>query len=396
MRKVCSIISCCALPFTSFSQMPCQATLINEYYSQAVQETTYNWSADEILARSPVTIPLVVHVVWKNSAENISDAQIQSQIEVLNRDFNAENEEVATLPAQFDHLSANLEISFCLTAITRTQTAFNGIGNAFVNENGTLKRRVCYHPLGGHDAIDPEHYLNIWISARSDGAAGDATYPSTAQTHPAEDGVFIAPEYFGTIGTTAVPYDKGRTVTHEIGHYLGLRHLWGDGGENTLCQNDDGVSDTPKQQYTYFSECPTHPSFSCGSADMFMNFMNYTNDACMAMFSLGQQALIQATLGGQRAGLLEGTCDPVSSTLVEEQDGFHILGKPSKEISLLLPEKALVKIAIFDLSGRLVWEEKRYGGGIIPLTIANLHAGVFFLVLEYPEKILTRKLIIAE
>ncbi|HMQ48574.1 MAG TPA: zinc-dependent metalloprotease [Saprospiraceae bacterium] len=397
MRKIYLIISCYALLSKSFSQMPCQAPLINQHYNSTIEVEQVGGAYDYTIPRSPVTIPVIVHVVWYNASENISDAQIMSQIEVLNRDFNAENNETTNVPAIFDHLIANLEISFCLTAITRRQSNISGIGNQFTNDAGVSKRRVCYQHLGGHDAIDPMHYLNIWISGRSDGAAGDATYPDVIQSNPAEDGVFIAPEYVGTLGSVSMPYHLGRTLTHEIGHYFNLRHLWGDGSGNNLCQDDDGVNDTPKQQYTYFNECPTHPSFSCGSADMFMNFMNYTNDACMAMFSLGQQALINATLGGLRAGLLDGSCEPVSSFFEEEQEDFQILGNPTRnEIRLFIPEKDPLKIAIFDVSGRLVWEEKGSGDGIVHLNGCSLNAGLFFLILEYPEKIMTKKLIIAE
>ncbi|RYF77048.1 MAG: zinc metalloprotease, partial [Cytophagaceae bacterium] len=132
------------------------------------------------------------------------------------------------------------------------------------------------------DPIDPAHNLNIWICNIGGGILGYAQFPGGSA---ATDGVVIGPQYFGNTGYVAAPYDKGRTATHEIGHWLNLRHIWGDAS----CGNDL-VADTPTQQTANYG-CPSFPHVTCGNGangDMYMNYMDYTNDPCMYMFTNGQ------------------------------------------------------------------------------------------------------------
>ena len=130
--------------------------------------------------RETAVLPVVVHVVWHSPEENISEAQVESQIEVLNQDFRALNLEVPDIHPLFKDLAADVEVEFCLTAITRTQTPWEGVSNLFAQG----KRRVCHTELGGKDAIDPAHYINIWVAGRSDGTLGSATFPEAAQRSP--------------------------------------------------------------------------------------------------------------------------------------------------------------------------------------------------------------------
>lgn len=269
------------------------------------------------------TIPVVVHIVYKNDSTNISDEQVQSQLDSLNVDFRKMNADVSKVPAVFANLVADVEIEFCLatldpsgnptTGITRTPTNVNEFGN-----NNSVKSDGS----GGKTPWDASRYLNIWVCDLVDGILGFATNPGT---NPAIDGVVIDYDNFGSIGTAEYPYNRGRTTTHELGHYLGLPHIWGNGG----CNLDDGISDTPLQEASY-DGCPTFGSpstMSCGSQDMFMNYMDYVDDRCMFMFTLEQADVMRFRLENDRSGLLQSApiaCDPTGG------EGCNNLTNPLK------------------------------------------------------------------
>ena len=249
--------------------------------------------------KAVITIPVVVHVVYNTTAQNVSDAQIQSQLNVLNKDFRKLNTDLNLIPSIFSSLVADAEINFCLanrdpsgnatTGIIRVQTS-----QASFSTNDGMKSAAS----GGSNAWSTNQYLNIWVCNMSGGILGYAQFPGGAA---ATDGVVIGYTCFGTTGTAQAPFNKGRTATHEVGHWLNLRHIWGD----ATC-GSDLVSDTPVHNTSNYS-CPSHPrSNSCGtSAEMFMNYMDYVDDACMQMFSNGQKARMQALFvsGGARASL---------------------------------------------------------------------------------------------
>ena len=240
-------------------------------------------------------IPTVVHVVYKTGEQNISDEQIASQIDVLNADFRKRNADVATAPAAFAPLASDARIQFALNEVTRTQTT----EDAFSDDDGV--KRVA-------GAWPADTYLNIWVCQLAGGLLGYAQFPGGPA---ATDGVVILHSGFGTTGTAATPFNLGRTTTHEVGHWLNLRHIWGDDG--TGCAGDDFVPDTPNQGGPNYGT-PTFPTVSCSNApngDMFMDYMDYVDDAAMVMFSLGQVVRMQATLDSSRSAI--GTsipCDP--------------------------------------------------------------------------------------
>ena len=258
--------------------------------------------------RGQSSIPVVVHVVWYSPEENISEQQIFSQLDVLNRDFQALND-LSIVPPGFRSLIASADISFCLatkdpegqpsSGILRRQTNIRQVAS---HRTGSQKT-ICYSELGGSDAWDPSRYLNIWVGSFGGLWVGEASPPeSTLQN---EDGIRIDPRYFGTTGTATPPYNLGHSLTHEIGHYLGLQHPWGAANDNKDCTQDDGIADTPLQSKSYFGECP-NSGFTCGTPDMTMNFMNWTDDACLAMFTPGQKKRMQEVLQGTRKGLISG------------------------------------------------------------------------------------------
>ena len=258
--------------------------------------------------RVQVTIPVVVNVVWNIASENISDAQIQSQIDVLNQDFRALNADRANTPSIFSGLIADFEINFCLASQDPSGNATTGIRRQQTSTTAfSSNDAVKFTAQGGLDAWDRNKYLNLWVCDLSGGLLGYAQFPGGAA---ATDGVVCDYLYFGTVGVATAPFNKGRTATHEIGHWLNLRHIWGDAN----C-GSDLVSDTPTHN-TSNAGCPTYPHLSTCSGtpvEMTMNYMDYTDDACMYMFTAGQKARAQALFvtGGSRVSLLSSNgCQP--------------------------------------------------------------------------------------
>ena len=267
-----------------------------------------------------ITIPVVIHVVYNSPQQNISDQQIQSQIEVLNNDFRRTNIDAMMTPSVWTSVAADCEIEFCLAktdpngnntnGITRTQTSQSSF-----SMHGDSVKDVS---TGGKDAWPNDDYLNIWICNLGSGLLGYATPPNSWIS--SDDGVVIGYNYFGTQGTVQAPYNKGRTTTHEVGHWLNLEHLWG--GSWGSCGNDN-VSDTPIQEEENYG-CPAFPhnANSCGTTngdgDMFMNYMDYTNDACMNMFTQGQKTRMIATINQSRQNLLNHNLCDNSTSVIDE------------------------------------------------------------------------------
>tara|TARA_B100001142_G_scaffold163489_1_gene163542 strand:+ start:7013 stop:9688 length:2676 start_codon:yes stop_codon:yes gene_type:complete len=265
-------------------------------------------------SKSVITIPVVVHVIYKTSSQNISDAQVFSQMDILNEDFRKNNSDASSVPSAFASVAADSEIEFCLavrdpngnptTGITRTYTS---------NSSFSGYTSMKYSSNGGQDAWNTSDYLNIWVCNLASGLLGFATFPGG---NSSTDGVVCDYEYFGDMGTATYPYNLGRTATHEVGHYLNLYHIWGD----SYCGNDQ-VSDTPKHEEANYG-CPSFPhASSCSgtgsSGEMFMNYMDYTNDACMFMFSTGQKNRMRATLNGSRSSLLSSLgCQVISPPII--------------------------------------------------------------------------------
>ena len=253
-----------------------------------------------------LTIPVVVHVLYRNETQNISDAQIQSQLDVLNEDFRKQNSNSNNTPSEFASIAADCEIEFCLASITPDGNPTNGITRTFTNianigsaTTSAGVSQVYYSSLGGKDAWNTEQYVNIWVGELNFGLLGYATYPTLAAA--GEDGIVMSYEYFGTTGTATPPYDGGRTLTHEMGHFLGLYHIWGTNANE--CVEDDSVTDTPLQNGPHYT-CPSYPQSSCSNSAMFMNYMDYTDDECMTMFSEGQKERMTAAIYTFRFGLL--------------------------------------------------------------------------------------------
>jgi len=274
--------------------------------SQILEQYIQKWIDENVKTKTnAITIPVVVHVVYKNNLENISDAQIQSQIDVLNKDFRRLNQDASNTPFDFLPFAADMQIEFCLakrylgaptTGIVRKQTN--------LAEFPLYSDSIFFTNYGGSSAWNTNRYLNIWVCDILGSVMGWAQFPTGGNSQT--DGIVIDYERFGTIGTVSQPYHKGRTTTHEVGHWFSLFHIWGD---NTC--GDDYVADTPEQEQANFG-CNIHPKPSCtNSGDMFMNFMDYSDDYCMNIFTQGQKQRTMAVLNTARVGLISSNgCQP--------------------------------------------------------------------------------------
>jgi hypothetical protein len=284
-------------------------TFTNAYLKDKKNQNTIN---------AVITIPVVFHIVYNTSAQNISDAKCQAQINQLNLDFAKLNADAANIPSVWQGIAANTNIQFCLakrdpagnssTGIERRQTTVTSFST-----NDNIKRTAN----GGLDAWPASSYLNLWSGNLSGGVLGYAQFPGGSAS---TDGVVLLYSSIGSVSSpgTAAPYNLGRTATHEVGHWLNLYHIWGD---ESGCTGSDNVGDTPNQGPENFG-CPTFPhTDGCTSTSpgvMFMNYMDYTDDGCMYMFTNGQSTRMNALFanGGARASLLTsvGCQAPTGST----------------------------------------------------------------------------------
>ncbi|RTY93602.1 zinc metalloprotease [Flavobacterium sp. GT3R68] len=240
------------------------------------------------LVNGKIEIPVVVNVLYRTTAENISLSQIQSQIDVLNKDFNGTNTDFNKVPALFSGVKATVGISFVLDAVYRKATTKTSWGTS------DAMKKTTY---GGMAPTSPTTKLNLWVCTIGGGILGYAQFPGGSSS---TDGVAIDSKYFGTTGSATYPFNLGRTATHEVGHWMNLRHIWGD----ATC-GSDLVSDTPSHNDANYG-VPAYPHYSTCSGtpvEMTMNYMDYTDDRGMYMFSNGQKTRMNAVFlsGGSRA-----------------------------------------------------------------------------------------------
>jgi hypothetical protein len=258
-----------------------------------LEATTEQRRASRLAPKKPriVTIKTVVNVVYKTDDQNISAAQIKSQFTAMNKDFRATNPDRNQTPAPWGGLVTDSRLKFKLVKVTRRKTTKNG----FTTDDGVKKAST-----GGIAPFNPNTHLNVWVAALTGGLLGYAQFPGGP---PATDGVVINYQAFGTIGTAQAPFHKGRTATHEVGHYFNLRHIWGDTPD---CSGSDVVADTPNCAGPNFGT-PTWPVVTCNNGphgDMFMNYMDYTDDPAMFMFTAQQALRMRTALEAARGGLM--------------------------------------------------------------------------------------------
>ena len=299
---------------------PTLADRMAQIESQTAHYILQNGTGGE---RTVITIPTVFHILYNTSSQNISDARILEQLNVLNNDFARLNADAANTPSVFAALGINTNIQFCMaqrdpggnasTGIVRKSTTVTSFSS---NDN------VKHNSTGGDDAWPAGSYLNIWVCNLGGGLLGYAQFPGGSAS---TDGVVVLYSSVGGPNApgTATPYHLGRTATHEVGHWVNLRHIWGDDGNG--CTGSDLVGDTPNQGSENYG-CPVFPHVSCSNGpngDMFMNYMDYTDDGCMNIFTGGQSSRMNAIFvsGGARFSIVSSLgCVPPT------QGGCNIAG----------------------------------------------------------------------
>jgi hypothetical protein len=358
-------------------------------------------SANGVSGDFVIQIPVVVHVLYSDASQNISDAQINSQIEALNRDFRHRNPDSINTPAAFKSLAADVQIEFVLATADANGRATNGIVRKATSiKYWNMDDKIKYSSQGGDDAWDSRYYLNIWVGY----TRSLLGYASSVGAPAAIDGVVINTSAFGTLGMSGA-YDKGRTAVHEVGHWLGLKHIWGD----AYC-GDDGVDDTPKQS-GFTIGCPTGvrtSSCSTGaSGDMYMNYMDFTNDACLNLFTQGQKARIWSLFndGAPRYLLLssKGLSTPwnnTEATPVEEapvaHEEFKFYPNPvSNELVLNFQNDVTwvgKELRILNINGVLL-KTIKIDALLKTISLTDLRAGIYFMQGVNGTKKINQKLV---
>ena len=383
--------------------------------------------------RSVFEISVVVHVVWKTADENLADSIIEDQIRILNEDFNRLNADSVDLRPVFQPHAGSAGIRFKIAKIVRKQTTKNFSVNLL---SGQLLSELKSDALGGSNGWDPQQYLNIWVCnirpstflgiplAQILGFAfppnGLAHWPAGASAPtPQEDGVVVDYRVFGSNNPNglAVPGGtgnltvRGRTPTHEVGHYLGLRHIWGDGGSllssTNDCKQSDGVDDTPFAASQANFDCNKSKNtctqvdafYGSDVPDMIENFMDYAKEDCMNTFTKGQVAIMRSVLSGPRSGLVGS----VSVKHPTQVGSLTLMPNPSKGlVRVQLPnvDGKTVHLNVFDTNGRLVYEEPNLAKveptGSFDLDLGRLAKGLYWVQVRTEQNIWTKKLFFTE
>ncbi len=364
----------------SFTMLSAQSFhCLTEHFSPVAHH--HQPAAGPLQSRTVTVLPVVVHIVYNSPSENLTDQKIYTMIEKLNLDFRRHNPDTTDTPDAFKPLAGDTQIEFALvstdpwgnptTGITRTQTSVDHFSILDGNING-----MKYDNTGGKSAWNTYHFINIWI-ANLDLDSGFATGPGT-QGEP-HDGIVLDP--------FIITFQDYRVVTHEMGHYLGLPHIY---GPDASCNFDDGIEDTPVQgDFTSpIGDCPIFPMIDACAPEapgiMFMNYMDAAPD-CQNMFTHGQAAVMQTMIATERQLLLEPFVNATHSAEAEKA-GMQVFPNPAHnqlQVQFAVPLAIDRVYVIYDGTGRLMGQysmEKLSGdGGADKLELTALAPGMYWL-----------------
>ncbi|GIV35170.1 MAG: hypothetical protein KatS3mg031_2705 [Chitinophagales bacterium] len=330
------------------SKIPGAPTLA-DFENWLQQKMNQSAAAGLAARKSVITIPVIVHVIHNGDPvgtnENISQAQVMSQLEVLNEDFRRLNADTVNTPAAFRPVAADVEIEFCPALVDPDGNllAEPGIHRVNMGQATWSSTTDIDNNLKPATIWDPTRYFNIWTVNFGSGSSllgyaqfpegsGLAGMPAGAQ-NALTDGIVCRYDAFGRVGNVTAPYNRGRTATHETGHWLGLRHIWGDGG----CGTDDYCSDTPESDASNSGCDPSH--VSCGTVDMVQNYMDYSNDACMNLFTLCQKTRMLTVMQNSPRRM-----ELISSIVCQQFNRYNIIGQVQDATNNLGVTQAKVRL----------------------------------------------------
>lgn len=368
------------------------------------------------------TIPVVVHIVWQNEEQNLHDSLINQVIDVLNEDYRRLNVDAAQTRAEFSDIVGDAFIEFELAGVERVKTEATFELNLL---GGSMPDNVKTSADGGSDAWDTEKYLNIWVCNIKGGSLLGYAYPPAGLEHwpeganapsPELDGVVVHYQVFRRTGEytassllglgepITVPV-RGRTITHEVGHYLGLRHIWGDGLLSILgfpdCDADDGVADTPNQGVSSQFACDPDQNTCSDSEDadmpdMFENFMDYAAEDCLNSFTKQQIAIMRGVLENARSGLIGRTTTDVLA--VETTKAFKVFPNPASDQFVIEAGKDFLtgyQVRLYDMQGRMVKlpAVSQYADRQT-VDVSNLPAGLYSLLITQGQNQYFQKVVV--
>jgi hypothetical protein len=391
---------------------------VNSAFAFAKQNIGKNKTQGE---DSILRVPVVVHIVYRDQTENIDDSLIYNQIQVLNEDYRRLNADASDTRQEFVPFASDAEIEFYLAEIDPDGNATTGI----VRKSSTAPYFITidlqtfsysmdvvkYDSAGGSNAWPVDQYLNIWVCDLSLPLLGDAllgfAYPpvgapnwpnGSTPVDPNADGVVVHYKVFGRNNPNAngllADADRGRTTTHEVGHYLGLRHIWGDGD----CSMDDGISDTPDADADAGFECDysknTCTENSVQYADMIENYMDYAKDACQNLFTQEQTDLMRSSLSNLRSGLLTDKSTAINNMTASKID-FQLFPSPAKEYFNIKMDdmNGRLELKILDVLGNEVKSFTLNSNSEYQYSVSNLKSGMYFLCMNksYEKEMFIRK-----
>ena len=410
----------------------------NYYAMEEVANKNNQWVTENNNSeKSVITVPIVVHIIYRQthanvgSGTNISNAQIEDAIRILNEDFSKTNTEFPNPPRNtFINLAADAQLQFCLAATDENGNPTSGVTRTSTTKTNfdadTESNDMKKNNTGGKDGWDPQKYLNIWVCDLTNSGSGGMTLgysylPGSVTWSMWKDGLVVDYRYFGTIGVSAAGND-GKTPTHEIGHYLGLMHTFCEStdsqGNPTCCDNDDNnwggyVDDTPASKDIYWgnvdastnnntcNDISYNNNFTTNVLDMDENFMAYSTDTWM--FTTEQVGVMNGTMNGYRSSLKNSTAEVNCTGIINgfnnllNNNQIRIYPNPTEGRIMIqnLNNLKAEKIIVRNILGEVVCSEK-LNNHLTTLNISHLENGIYFIEISTENGLRIEKIILSK
>jgi hypothetical protein len=369
---------------------PGYAAHVNEQFDIAK-----SWSQDHEQKRTIYMVPVVFHIVYNTAAENLPDSVLENQIAVMNEDYSRQNGDTTNMRSEFEPVAGATHIQFFLAGITRTSTTTTSFGSfaALLGDFSDLEK-VKSTADGGENAWDQVHYLNIWVCDMSINNTpfllGYATPPDNLPNWPQGsapdlgDGVVLQYQIVGSNNPNPLGVANytvlGRTAVHEVGHYMGLRHIWGDGD----CTMDDGISDTPDADDASQQDCDEQRN-SCNADvnglgdlhDMIENYMDYSAETCQNSFTQEQALLMHGVLENQRYDLVHNN----PAGLNELSVITSCYPNPTTGTLSVHSSAPIETLTVSDMNGKILLSAVEHGT-TATLELSSFQTGIYVLLIR--------------